>query len=174
MTTSATARWRFFAALSYLSGKVFGLTAARHTHKEWLAFLKLLDRESPPELALHLILDNYATHKHAKVRAWLARHPRFHLHFTPTASSWLNLVERFFADLTADVVCEGNFGSVPALVAAMETDLAQRNLAPQTLPLAGQGCRQPRQNQPRQNRAVFKSRHIVNVTPGSLRPAAST
>ena len=77
-----------------------------------------------------MILDHYATHKHAKVRAWIARHPRFHLHFTPTASSWLNLVERFFAELTADVVRGGSFGSVPALVAAMENYLIERNLAP--------------------------------------------
>ena len=101
----------------------------RH-NQEWLKFLRHLDAETPPDLDLHLILDNYATHKHAKVRAWLARHPRFHLHFTPTASSWMNLVERFFADLTAEVVREGSFGSVPELVAAMETYLAERNLAP--------------------------------------------
>lgn len=119
-----------FAALSYLSGKVFSLTAARHTHKEWLAFLKMLERETPPELALHLIIDNYATHKHPTVKAWLEKHPRFHLHFTPTSSSWLNLVERFFADLTANVVREGSFTSVRELVTAMETYLAERNLAP--------------------------------------------
>ena len=119
-----------FAALSYLSGKVFGLTAARHTHKEWLAFLKLLDRETPPELDLHLIIDHYATHKHPVVRAWLEKHPRFHLHFTPTSSSWLNLVERFFADLTAQVVREGSFGSVKELTGAIEAYLAGRNLTP--------------------------------------------
>ena len=119
-----------FAALNYLEGKILHQSAARHRHQEWLRFLRHLDAQTPPDLDLHLILDNYATHKHAKVRAWLARHPRFHLHFTPTASSWLNLVERFFAGLTADVVREGSFGSVPALVAAMETYLAERNLAP--------------------------------------------
>ena len=119
-----------FAALSYLSGKVFGLTAARHTHKEWLAFLKMLDRETPPELDLHLIIDNYATHKHPVVRAWLEKHPRFHLHFTPTSSSWLNLVERFFADLTAQVVREDSFGSVRELTGAIENYLAGRNLTP--------------------------------------------
>ena len=121
---------RLFAALSYLSGKVFGLTAARHTHKEWLTFLKLLDRETPPELDLHLIIDNYATHKHPKVRAWLEKRPRFILHFTPTSSSWLNLVERFFADLTARVVREGSFGSVKELTGAIEAYLAERNLTP--------------------------------------------
>lgn len=119
-----------FAALNDLEGKILHQSAARHRHQEGLRFLRHLDEQTPPDLALHLILDNYATHKHAKVRAWLARHPRFHLHFTPTASSWLNLVERFFADLTADVVREGSFESVPALVSAMETYLAERNLAP--------------------------------------------
>ena len=119
-----------FAALNYLEGKILHQSAPRHRHQEWLKFLRHLDAETPPDLDLHLILDNYATHKHAKVRAWLARHPRFHLHFTPTASSWMNLVERFFADLTAEVVREGSFGSVPELVAAMETYLAERNLAP--------------------------------------------
>ena len=119
-----------FAALNYLEGKILHQSAPRHRHQEWLGFLRHLDAQTPPELDRHLILDNYATHKHAKVRAWLARHPRFHLHFTPTASSWLNLVERFFADLTADVVREGSFSSVPALVSAIEGDLAERNLAP--------------------------------------------
>ena len=119
-----------FAALNYLEGKILHQTAPRHRHQEWLGFLRHLNAQTPPDLDLHLILDNYATHKHAKVRAWLARHPRFHLHFTPTASSWLNLVERFFADLTAEVVREGSFGSVPALVSAMESYLASRNLQP--------------------------------------------
>ena len=119
-----------FAALNYLEGKILHQSAPRHRHQEWLGFLRHLDAQTPPELDLHLILDNYATHKHPKVRAWLLRHRRFHLHFTPTSSSWLNLVERFFADLTADVVREGSFTSVPALVAAIETYLAERNLAP--------------------------------------------
>jgi transposase len=119
-----------FAALSYLDGKILSRTAEQHTHKEWLAFLKVIDRETPLGLAIHLIMDNYATHKHPTVKSWLARHPRFHLHFTPTSSSWLNLVERFFRDLTEDVVREGSFGSVRELVHAMETYLAERNLKP--------------------------------------------
>jgi transposase len=119
-----------FAALSYLDGKILSRTAPRHTHQEWLAFLKLIERQTPGGLQLHLIIDNYATHKHPTVKAWLARHPRFHLHFTPTSSSWLNLVERFFRDLTEDVVREGSFGSVGELVTAMEAYLAERNLAP--------------------------------------------
>jgi transposase len=81
-----------FAALSYLDGKVVSQTAARHTHVEWLKFLKHIDRECPSDVDLHLIVDNYATHKHAEVRAWLAKHPRFHMHFTPTSSSWMNMV----------------------------------------------------------------------------------
>ena len=118
------------AALHYLEGKILHQSASRHRHQEGLGFLRPLDAETPPDLDLHLILDHYATHKHPKVRAWLARHPRFHLHFTPPASSWLNLVERFFADLTADVVREGSFESVPALVRAIEGYLAERHLAP--------------------------------------------
>lgn len=119
-----------FAALNYLDGKIISQTAARHTHRQWLDFLKQIDRETPATLDLHLIVDNYATHKHPVVERWLARHPRFHLHFTPTASSWLNLVERFFRDLTVDVVREGSFPSVHALVADIHAYLAERNLAP--------------------------------------------
>jgi hypothetical protein len=119
-----------FAALNYLDGKILSQTAPRHTHREWLGFLKKLDAQTPAALTVHLIIDNYATHKHPKVRAWLERHPRFVLHFTPTSSSWLNLIERFFRDLTVDVVREGSFTSVPELVEAIETSLAQRNLAP--------------------------------------------
>ncbi len=129
-----------FAALNYLEGKVLHQSAPRHRHQEWLGFLRHLDAQTPPELDLHLILDHYATHKHAKVRAWLARHPRFHLHFTRTASSWLTLVERFFADLTAAVVREGRFASVPALVRAIEDDLAERNLAPKPYRWRAQGA----------------------------------
>jgi transposase len=119
-----------FAALDYLAGKVLSATAPAHTHVEWLAFLKQIDRETPPELDLHLIIDNYATHKHATVRAWLEKHPRFQLHFTPTGSSWLNLVERFFRDLTVDVVREGSFANVRELTNAINAYLAERNLKP--------------------------------------------
>lgn len=119
-----------FAALSYLDGKILSQTAPRHTHQEWLAFLKHLDAQTPPALQLHLIIDNYATHKHPKVKAWLQKHPRFHLHFTPTGSSWLNLVERFFRDLSEDVVREGSFTSTGELTAAILAYLAERNLHP--------------------------------------------
>jgi len=130
-----------FAALSYLDGKIFSQTAAQHTHRQWLAFLKHLDREAPEALTLHLIVDNYATHKHPKVRSWIAwrnaRHRRPHggdrivLHFTPTSSSWMNLVERFFRDLTEEAVRDGSFTSVADLVQAIDAYLADRNLAPQ-------------------------------------------
>lgn len=129
-----------FAALNYLDGKVFSQPAARHTHRQWLDFLRHLDTQTPAELTLHLIMDNYATHQHARVRRWIQRRnreqqkahdrPRIVVHFTPTSSSWMNLVERFFRDLTEDVVREGSFTSVPALVAEMEGYLRERNLRP--------------------------------------------
>jgi transposase len=119
-----------FAALDYLEGKVFACTAPKHTHRQWLDFLKQIDRETPPELDLHLIVDNYATHKHAKVKAWLAKRPRFHLHFVPTGSSWLNLVERFFRDLNQQALLPGSFGSVPELVEAILKYLDRHNLTP--------------------------------------------
>ena len=119
-----------FAALNYLEGKIISRTEPRHTHVEWLRFLKQIDRETPKDLDLHLIADNYSTHKHERVRAWLQRHRRFHLHFTPTGSSWLNLVERFFADLTQDCVRDGSFESVRQLVQAIEAYLADRNQHP--------------------------------------------
>ena len=119
-----------FAALIALTGKLIARTEKSHTHVEWLRFLKQIDRETPKHLELHLIADNYATHKHPKVRAWLDRHPRFKMHFTPTSSSWLNLVERFFADLTADVIRSGSFASVNELVADINAYLADRNVNP--------------------------------------------
>lgn len=129
-----------FAALSSVDGKVFSQTAAHHTHRQWLAFLKQLDRETPPELTLHLIADNDATHKHAKVKSWITwrnqrqqtaqGRDRVVMHFTPTSSSWMNLVERFFRDVTEDVVREGSFTSVSELVQAITGYLAERNLNP--------------------------------------------
>lgn len=119
-----------FAALNYLNGKILAERAPRHRHQEWLKFLKGIDADVPGDLDVHLILDNYATHKHPKVLAWVAKHPRFHLHFTPTSSSWLNLVERFFRDLSQDVVLPGSFTSVKELSAAIGDYLAERNLRP--------------------------------------------
>jgi transposase len=119
-----------FAALIALTGKLITRTEASHTHVEWLRFLKQIDREASKHLELHLIADNYATHKHPKVKAWLEKHPRFKMHFTPTSSSWLNLVERFFSDLTADVIRAGSFASVKELVGDINAYLAERNAAP--------------------------------------------
>lgn len=119
-----------FAALNYLDGKIISRTEPKHTHVEWLRFLKQIDRETPKELELHLIVDNYATHKQKRVKEWLAKHPRFRVHFTPTSSSWLNLIERFFADLTCEVVREGSFSSVGQLIKAITLYLAERNLKP--------------------------------------------
>ena len=118
-----------FAAMNYLDGKLIKRLEAKHTHVEWLRFLKQIDREKPAELTIHVIADNYATHKHEKVTAWLARHPRFEMHFTPTSSSWLNLVERFFADLTP-VIRDGSFTSVAELRREIVRHLAEHNETP--------------------------------------------
>jgi len=119
-----------FAALDVLTGVVIGECLPRHRHVEFLKFLRKVDREVPKELAIHMILDNYATHKHPNVKAWLEKHPRFHLHFTPTSSSWLNLVERWFGKLDDKAIRRGVFGSVPSLIAAIEEYLEANNKDP--------------------------------------------
>jgi len=119
-----------FAALNTVDGTVTGVCMPRHRHQEWLWFLKHLDAVMPAEKQLHLIVDNYATHKHAKVQRWLKRHPRFHFHFTPTSSSWLNMVERFFRDLTVNRLRRGVFRDVPELVEAIETYVERHNDSP--------------------------------------------
>jgi transposase len=116
-----------FAALDVLTGKVIGECLPRHRHEEFLKFLRTIDREVPTGLQVHLICDNYATHKHPDVQAWLTKHPRFHLHFTPTSSSWLNLVERWFRELTDKALRRGVFHSVPDLIAKIEAYLAAHN-----------------------------------------------
>jgi transposase len=130
-----------FAALDVATGKVIGRCLKRHRHQEFLRFLGEIDRAAPKRLDLHLIIDNYATHKHPKVKAWLARHPRFHLHFTPTSASWLNLVERFFGLITEDAIRRGVFRSVAELEAAIEAYLEHHNADPKpfiwTAPAAG-------------------------------------
>jgi transposase len=118
-----------FAALNYAEGKLIARLAPRHRHQEWLAFLKDIDRQTPGDLAIHVIADNYATHKHPVVRRWLERHRRFHMHFTPTSSSWMNLVERFFADLTA-CISEHSFASTSELADVIIGFLAARNQNP--------------------------------------------
>ena len=116
-----------FAALNVLTGAVIGQCLPRHRHDEFLVFLRRIQREVPRGLQVHVILDNYATHSHPDVEAWLAKHPRFHLHFTPTSSSWLNLVERWFRDLTDKRLRRGSFNSVADLIAAIEEYLAVHN-----------------------------------------------
>jgi transposase len=116
-----------FAALNVLEGHVIGTCMPRHRHQEWIKFLIHIDRSTPPDVDLHLIADNYATHKHPKVRAWLKRHPRFHMHFIPTSSSWLNLVERWFRDLTQQRIRRGVFHSVGQLKAAISDFIEHHN-----------------------------------------------
>jgi len=119
-----------FAALNVLTGDIIGECMPRHRHDEFLAFLKTIDRATPQDLDLHLIVDNYATHKHAAVERWLIRHPRVHLHFTPTSASWLNLVERFFGELTQKRIRRGVFKSVKELEDAIRAYLDHRNRDP--------------------------------------------
>lgn len=119
-----------FAALNVLDGQVIGQCQQRHTHAEWLKFLKKIDRETPKDKTLHLIADNYATHKHPAVQDWLAKHPRFNMHFTPTSASWLNMVERFFRDITTERLRRGVFTSVSELIAAIDAYIAHHNTKP--------------------------------------------
>jgi len=119
-----------FAALEVAQGKVIGQCFARHRHQEFLKFLKRLDSEFPAEVRLHMVMDNYGTHKHPKVQDWLQRHPRFIPHFVPTSSSWLNLVERWFGELTGKRIRRGVFVSVDDLISAIEEFLAAWNANP--------------------------------------------
>jgi len=119
-----------FAALNILDGKVIGECHPRHRHQEFLKFLRRLDREFPKKTKLHLILDNYGTHSHPKVKAWVGKHPRFKLHFPPTSASWLNLVERWFRDLTDKRIRRGVFRSVPELIDAITEYIAVNNEKP--------------------------------------------
>jgi transposase len=119
-----------FAALNVLDGTVIGACKARHRHSEFISFLERIDRATPRRREIHLILDNYRTHKHAAVIEWLELHPRFHLHFIPTSSSWLNLVERWFAEITRKRIRRGSFNNVRALEAAIREYLAENNKNP--------------------------------------------
>lgn len=119
-----------FAALSMLDGKVIGDCMPRHRHQEFIRFLKKIDSETPAELDLHLIVDNYGTHKHPRVKSWIGRHPRFHLHFTPTSSSWLNLVERWFREITDKRIRRGSFQNVLTLIAAIKAYVDNHNQNP--------------------------------------------
>ena len=117
-----------FAALDILDGGVITLCKPRHRHQEFLGFLRHLDANIPADLDVHLIADNYATHKHAKVKAWLARHPRYHLHYTPTYASWLNQVERWFGLITQQAIRRGSFKSVRELVQKIDAYVTHYNL----------------------------------------------
>src|SRR5277367_5961891 len=119
-----------FAALDVATGAVIGQCMKRHRHHEFLRFLRTIHRQTPKKLDLHLVLDNYATHKHSSVKTWLAKHPRFHLHFTPTSASWLNQVERFFGLITQERIRRGVFTSVPELEAAIHDYLEHHNADP--------------------------------------------
>ncbi len=119
-----------FAALNTLDGSVIGSCKERHRHQEFIAFLKQVDKKTPKDLDLHLVLDNYATHKHPEVKAWLETKPRFHLHFVPTSCSWLNLVERFFAQITTKRIRRGSFESVRELEDEIKDYLRVHNQDP--------------------------------------------
>lgn len=120
-----------FAALSMLDGKIIGDCMPHHRHQEFIRFLKKIDAETPSTLQLHLIVDNYGTHKHPRVQSWIRRHPRFHLHFTPTSSSWLNMVERWFREITDKQIRRGSFHNVRALIRAIEQYIESHNQKPQ-------------------------------------------
>ena len=119
-----------FAALVVAEGKVIGTCMQKHRHQEWIKFLKLIDEQTPDELDLHLIVDNYATHKHPNVQKWLKRHRRFHIHFTPTSSSWLNLVERWFREITENRIRRGTFRNVDQLIQAITEFIEHNNKSP--------------------------------------------
>ena len=119
-----------FAALNVLDGQVISQCQQRHRHVEWLKFLRQIDRETPKGKTLHLIADNYATHKHPNVQKWLAKHPRFNMHFTPTSASWLNMVERFFRDISERRLRRGVFTSVHELVTAIDEYVVHHNSDP--------------------------------------------
>jgi transposase len=119
-----------FAAIEMTEGRLIGTCMSKHRHQEWIKFLRQIDAETPAELDLHLIVDNYATHKHPGVRRWLKRHRRFHVHFIPTSSSWLNLVERWFREITDKRIRRGTFHSVEQLIQAITEYIQQHNQSP--------------------------------------------
>ena len=120
-----------FAALNVLDGSVIGCCQPRHRHQEFLHFLERLEAAIDPTLAVHMVLDNYGTHKHPKVKSWFAAHSRYHLHFPPTGASWLNQIERWFAEITAKRIRRGSFVSVKELIAAIEAYIREHNKSPQ-------------------------------------------
>lgn len=121
-----------FAAMELAEGQIIAECMPRHRYQEWIKFLKTIDAQTQPDLDLHLIVDNYATHKHAKVKSWLKRHPRFHIHFIPTSSSWLNVIERWFRDITQNRIRNGAFKSVAQLEQAIRDYIDHHNANPNT------------------------------------------
>jgi len=119
-----------FAALNVLDGTVIGDCLPRHRHQEFIRFLQIIDTKTPPDLDLHLIVDNYGTHKHPRVQRWIKRHPRFHLHFTPTSSSWLNMVECWFSEITSKRIRRGSFKNVKELIMAIKQYIESHNQSP--------------------------------------------
>jgi len=145
--------------LNVLTGAVVGECLPSHRHQELLTFLRKVDREVPKGLAIHMILDNYATHEHPDVKAWLETHPRFPLHFIPTSSSWLNRLERWFRDITDKAIRRGVFHSVPDLITAIEADLHANDASPRpfvwtatTEAIPGQGTPRPGRSRPTSKR----------------------
>lgn len=119
-----------FAAMNTLSGKVIGTCMKKHRHQEWIRFLNLIRENTPKDKEIHIICDNYATHKHPKVKTWLGRNPRFHVHFTPTSASWLNMIERFFRDITVNRIRRGVFQNVGEVTAAIDEYITSHNIKP--------------------------------------------
>ena len=146
-----------FAALNMLDGSVIGTCMPRHRHREFLHFLKLIDQRTPAGLALHLIVDNYATHKTPAVKRWLKAHPRFHLHFTPTSASWLNMVERFFAEIIRNRIRRGAFKSVAELKDAIMQYLEKHNADPKPFVWTKSADRNPRKSRP--SETALESQH---------------
>jgi len=121
-----------FAAIEMAEGKLIGTCMTKHRHQEWIKFLRQIDAETPADLDLHLIVDNYATHKHPKVKSWLKRHSRFHMHFIPTSSSWLNLIERWFREITTKRLRRGTFRNVAQLIEAIVSFIKEHNSNPRS------------------------------------------
>lgn len=119
-----------FAAMELAEGRIISTCMKRHRHQEWIRFLRIIDEQTPADLDLHVIADNYAAHKHPKVRSWLRRHPRFHMHFIPTSSSWLNLIERFFREITDKQIRRGSFDNVRELIDAITAFIDDHNTDP--------------------------------------------
>ena len=130
-----------FAALNYLDGTIISNVQQKHRNEEWIKFLKEIDSETPKMLDLHLIMDNYSAHKHQNVKDWLKDHPRFHIHYTPTGSSWMNLVERFFADITSDVIRNGSFCSLNELEESIKKYMEDRNNNPKRYVWKAEGAK---------------------------------